>query len=141
MRDPEKRVQVFCTTPSKTKQEPKNACDINKIVARALRGQAIMNLNNKPGRFGDVSEVPDYATALRVVKRAEELFSSLPALVRKRFQNDPAEMLEFVKDSKNADEAKALGLLKDDRVPPQPIGAPSHAPAVGEEPKPPAVGG
>ena len=37
---------------------------------------------------------------------------ALDANVRKRFHNDPAELIDFVSDEKNRDEAVRLGLLQ-----------------------------
>ena len=48
----------------------------------------------------------------------------LPAQMRSRFNNDPAELLKFIKDPANLDEAVKLGILvkkeapKGDPVPP-----------------------
>lgn len=111
-----KRVQVFFDDPSLTKQEFKNECDINVIMKKFKKicGADFLNRYNGVvgGQFGDFSEVPDFRTARDQVNRMEEVFMALPAKVRSRFSNDPAELLDFVNDPNNLDEARALGLAK-----------------------------
>ena len=53
-----------------------------------------------------------------MVNQARDLFMSLDAEVRKRFGNDPAQLLDFLADNKNYDEAKKLGLV-DVKAPPK----------------------
>ena len=52
----------------------------------------------------------DYRSAFDQVKRADAAFEALPSMVRKRFNHDPAEFLDFCMDPKNQDELVALGL-------------------------------
>jgi len=54
--------------------------------------------------------------------RVQELqgqFAGLPAKLRKRFSNNPENMLRFLEDPKNAGEAVKLGLLSEDDVDPK----------------------
>ena len=44
---------------------------------------------------------------------AQEAFNSLPSDIRKKFDNDPAEFLEFVSDEKNNDEMIQMGLKEE----------------------------
>lgn len=87
-------------------------CDVNLIMARFLKGQQITHLAKNPGKYADVSEIPDLSTALNTVTKAQEAFNDLPAQVRKRFGNSPVAMVEFMSDPKNYAEAEKLGLLK-----------------------------
>jgi len=75
-------------------------------------------------QYGDVSNVPDYLTAVSVVQRADEMFRALPSVLRSRFDNSPAQYLKFVSDPKNRDEAIALGMCKADAVPSPAPGSP-----------------
>ena len=43
----------------------------------------------------------------------QEAFNSLPSDIRKKFDNDPAEFLEFVSDEKNNDEMIQMGLKEE----------------------------
>ena len=56
---------------------------------------------------------------------------ALPSRVRRRFDNDPAELMEFLADEANREEAVMLGLIEKEE-PVQPAPAPEGgAPASG----------
>lgn len=96
----------------RTKQDFKDQCDINNIIkAFTLTGQ-INHISAKAatGVFMDVPDGLDYQAALNTVIAAENAFMALPALIRDRFKNDPAEFLEFVTNPANADELVRLGI-------------------------------
>jgi len=125
---------------TRTKQAFKEECDINEILKRAQNGQDIStSINARVARYGDVSDITDYRDAVETVKRAEGYFMDLPADVREKFHNDPEELLAFVRDEKNTDEAIRLGLAlppekpADAGVSPNPAGA-SPAGTGGENP-------
>lgn len=109
-----KRVQKHFFEPSRTKQSFKAECDINHIMKRfkKVAGVDIMERfqGYAGGTYGDFSEVTDYRTAIEQVNRANETFMALPAKVRARFSNDPAEFLDFVQNPVNSKEMVELGL-------------------------------
>lgn len=109
-----KRVQKFFDKPSRTKQSFKDECDINKIMQRfkkVMSSDYLSQFNQVVGgQFGDFSMVSDYRSALDQINAAEAVFEALPAVVRKRFDNDPALFLDFVDNPANADEMVSLGL-------------------------------
>jgi len=112
-----KRVIFHFDDPSLTRQEFKDDCDLAKIIERFSSNpeglEALLNAQNYvQSRFDDVSGFVDYRTAIEQVQRAEEAFLKLPALVRTKFDNDPAKFLDFVDDPKNLDELRSLGLAK-----------------------------
>ncbi len=82
--------------------------DINEIVRRYTEGDTSPVRQN--AFFADVSEVGDFADAMRKVKQANADFAALPSNVRDRFGNDPLALVKFLADSANDDEAVALGL-------------------------------
>lgn len=96
---------------SMTKQAFKGECDINKIVAKATLTGFVENVNAVPSMYADVTEIPDYQDALNIVNYASRRFQALPAEIRKKFENDPRQLLDFMGDSKNRQEAETLGLL------------------------------
>lgn len=95
-----------------TQQSDAAECDINTIVARAKAGADISRLVRAEGQYGDWSNLPDFRTMLNMVNKARDQFMALDAQVRKRFNNDPAQLLDFLGDEKNRDEAVKLGLVK-----------------------------
>lgn len=96
---------------SRTKQAFKGECDINKIVAKATQTGFVDSMNGTPPMYADVSDVPDYQTSLNVVIYAKKRFDALPAEVRRRFGNNPNELVEFMGNEENREEAVKLGLL------------------------------
>ena len=64
-------------------------------------------------QFGDVSAVPEYRQYRDIVNAANAKFMALPAIVRRRFDNDPAEFLDFMQNPANRDEGIKLGLIKE----------------------------
>lgn len=121
---------VKCTAAEgKTQQDFKEECDINFIVERysntGLWSATLRPPVSKP-MFGDFTSVPDFQGAMNVIAQAKEQFESLPASVRKRFNNDPMAMLEFVSDKNNYDEAVKLGIAN-----PRPETTPAATPPAG----------
>jgi len=105
-----RRVQFICESPSRTKQAMKDECDINSIMKRFERTGTITHLEKRAAYFDDVSQVPDFATAIAVVSQAEAMFMSLPATLRKEFDNDPIRYVEFCADPVNLPRLRELGL-------------------------------
>jgi len=99
--------------PGMTKQAAKDECDINQLMKRyAKTGQLPPGMGI--GRYGDFYPVEDFLSAQLVVKTAEIQFNSLPANMRDRFSNEPQNLLAFIADPANLDEARKLGLLKEE---------------------------
>lgn len=107
-----KRVQYVNDEPSLTKQSESEDCDINVIMARFEKTGLLTHSNDASPRYGDFADVVDYDESLRVVMEADEAFSSLPARVRARFENDPSQLIDFVRDPANKQEAINLGLIE-----------------------------
>lgn len=95
-------------------------CDLNHIMAR-YKSTGVLPLNalrNKQGVYADVSEFGDYKDCLMKVEAAERMFMSMPSDIRDRFQNDPAQFLNFAGNPANAQELIDLGLAVEAQLPP-----------------------
>lgn len=99
---------------SMTRQSELDSTDINKIVARFDR--AGLPLPTGESRFLDVSEVPDFRSALEQVQRANEYFMTLPAKSRALFENDPAIFLDRVSDPAQLALLVEAGVVPKDEV-------------------------
>lgn len=115
-----RRVHFQCEGSSLTKQAMKAECDINGIMKRFEKTGVVTHLAQRQAYFADLSAVPDFATAIDVVRKAEEMFASLPARVRKEFNNDAATYVQFCSDPKNLDRMRELGIAEP-VVKPEPI--------------------
>lgn len=97
--------------PSMTQQHHKEETDINTIVRRfGVTGQ-LPQAGFKTPLEGDFTEITDFASAVRTVENARDAFAKLPAAQRDRFRNDPGEMIAFIQDEKNREEAIKLGMI------------------------------
>jgi len=104
------RSQTHITGESRTKVSAQAETDINNIMAKYIKTGHIGWHNSQPPQYG-ISDGQTFHEAMNIVIQAEENFSELPANIRKRFGNDPAEFLNFVADEKNHDEAIKLGMI------------------------------
>lgn len=105
------------TGPGKTKQEFKDECDINNIIRRFVKDGFLRHMARGVPQFMDVSDLPDFRTAVDQVRATEEFFGKLPAKLRAKFGNDPARFLDEAGKMTRA-ELREFGLAelrKDDR--------------------------
>lgn len=94
-------------------QQFKDDCDINSIMRRFQKTGAIDHVAKHQPQYG-VWAPGDLHQALNIVAQAESMFADLPSSLRRRFNGDPSELLAFVQDPNNADEAAELGLALSD---------------------------
>lgn len=103
------------TEPSMTHQSMAEECDINTIIKRfGLSGE--LPVNQRMPTYGDFTQVTDFQTAMNAITEAREAFMSMPADIRARFHNDPAEFVDFCSDDTNMSEARKLGLIPEAEV-------------------------
>ena len=100
---------LACEEPTLAQQQYKDESDINNILRQFnITGQLPVALSP---RYGDFTGISDYKTALDRVIAADEEFMSLPAELRARFDNEPANLIEFLDNEGNRAEAEKLGLV------------------------------
>lgn len=107
---------------SLTSQSFGDEADINKIMARVVKGQPVLTSQGQPF-YGDVSDLGGLQESIMKVQEADDLFMQFPADVRSKFDNDPVKFVGFLEDSQNYDEALKLGIVK-----PRPITEPVNPP-------------
>lgn len=100
-----------CKDPSRTEQEHLAETDINYIADRFMRTGEAPQILQMP-THGDFGGIFDFQTAMNTIKQAKDEFMSLPAKTRSRFNNDPAELINFIEDKDNRDEAIKLGFIE-----------------------------
>lgn len=99
--------------PTMAQQSFKDECDVNNIIARYTQTGVIPDYLTQAaeGVYGDFSEVGDYTDMQNQIIKAKESFAALPSDVRRRFNEDPAQLIAFVRNKDNYDEAVKLGLV------------------------------
>jgi phage internal scaffolding protein len=102
---------LHCEDASLAQQHFKEECDINTILEKFNISGMLPEQPLSP-RYGDFTGIGDYHTALNRVIAAQDEFEALPAQIRARFNNDPAQLIEFLENSDNRPEAEELGLVE-----------------------------
>lgn len=96
--------------PSMTQQQFAEEADINEIVRRfGLTGE--LPENYKSPVSGDFTGISDFKSAMDAVLNAQAEFDQLPGELRERFRHDPQELIDFVGNADNREEAIKLGLV------------------------------
>lgn len=104
---------IVNSEPSLTQQHFKDEADINKIIARYNRTGILVDPSvprSGDALFGDFSEVKDFREAQNFICMAKEAFMELDSSIRRRFHNDPSELIAFLNDPKNVEEGRKLGI-------------------------------
>lgn len=95
-----------------TQQHMEGVTDINKIMERHNRTGVFGSgrPSGKPPQFLNMTG-DSFHEMLIKVQEAQGVFAGFPGKIRKRFGNNPENMLRFMEDSSNLREAVALGLV------------------------------
>jgi len=119
----------------RTQQHFKDECNINTLVRNWITKGAPPPPENLAA-YGNFADAPDYFNAQLQMKQAQDTFDSLPAHIRKHFDNEPGELLRFALNPDNLAAAVELGLVKapDPEPPPAPPEPPQGEP---DPPEPP----
>lgn len=91
--------------------------DINFLLARYRNTGSFYSVDEmikstRRPQFGDFTGIPDYQESLNKMQNALDMFAELPLKVRQRFHDSPIELLAFMQDEKNRDEAIELGIIE-----------------------------
>lgn len=131
---PRFRVSISFEGPGLTKQSFKDECDINRIISRFQSTGELPNMANVPAQYLDVTSM-DFQEHQNFIAGANSMFHDLPAKIRDRFQNNPAEFFDFCSHEKNRPEMAEMGLLRPQtpELIPTPHLTPSKAPDASPE--------
>lgn len=116
-------VKEFCKRPGKhdedgnpiytTEQHHKERCDAGNIIRKYSQTGVITHISNFEDKFGNMTGL-DFKEAMDIVVTAQSNFNQLPSNIRNRFQNNPQELLTFMENPLNRDEAIELGMIDKD---------------------------
>lgn len=99
-----------CEDESLTVQSFAQDADLN-VLAKRFGINAIPTAPLDAATFRDTTQDPDLRQILDYRIEAQNQFRGLPAKLRRRFHDNPAELWQFLQDPDNAEEAIRLGLL------------------------------
>lgn len=109
-------VVSLCSEDGRTRQEFADECDINVLMARYEKHGVLNHYNAAAPEYFDASEVPDLQTAITAMREAERAFMTLPATVRREFDNDAVKFVAYAQDPENLERMREWGL-----APPLPV--------------------
>jgi len=118
--------------PSLTRQDQADECDVNKIMERFEATGYLPSVTGREPIYADFTSVPNnMMDAMAQMHLATDAFMTLPAVVRREFDNDPAMFVDFASDPSNLDQLREWGLAK-----PSPKPAPVPVPEAPDRPAP-----
>lgn len=106
--------------PGQVQKHLQEETDVNAIMRKYAKTGELRHVTSMAGEYGDFSSAPDYRSAMDQLIAADALFMELPAKIRDRFGNDPAQFIEFATDKNNIDELRKLGLAPEAPRAPEP---------------------
>lgn len=118
---PHLRVTCDPVGDSRTRQEFADECDINNIMRRYEKAGVVTHFSPRQPKYMDLSNLPDFQNSMNMMIEAKASFMSLPARVRKEFDNDPAKFVEFASNSENIDKLREWGLAEPVKAPDAPM--------------------
>lgn len=131
---PKRKVQILFAPVGRTKQQFKDECDINNIMARYQQTGLIEFVQKHQPRYQDCTGA-DYQSAMQTIANANSMFQAMPSELRSEFNNSPAEFVDFCSNPENRPRLKEMGLL----APETTIGPLPTIPAAATQPNPVSV--
>lgn len=124
------RKLTYFDKDGKTQQHFRDEVNINSIIQRykktGVLGDPSRQSLARKALYGDFTAL-DFFQAQNMIAGAQQAFMSLPATIRKRFNNDPGEIIAFLENDENRKEAEELGIIA--KLPEVPVEKPEEKPA------------
>lgn len=107
-----RRIQSVPEGVSMTQQHMGPETDINNIVSKYLRTGTLGNPSaTRQAIFGDFTAI-DYMDMQNAIADIDQQFASLSSKIRRRFNNSAYQLVRFIENPDNRDEAVKLGILE-----------------------------
>lgn len=108
---PHPRIITDCGDELMTKQAFKSECDINTILKQYSKTGIITHVQNSRPQYMDLPDAIDYQASMNTLLQADEAFAGLPASIRSRYGNDPAQFLAALSDPSQTDYLTSVGVF------------------------------
>ena len=105
-----KHAITFDHSLGRTKQSFLHECNINNIMAKFQRTGQINHYAKYAPQYGEITGA-DLMDAMQTIIDADNMFEELPSTLRDRFNNDPAQFLEFIENPENREEMRKYDLV------------------------------
>lgn len=99
-----------CKDETLTQQNQEADANINNIVRKYTQTGEIP-IHNRPPLVEDFALVQNFQDAMNLIVESKATFMEQPADVRNRFNNDPAQFVEFCSNEENRADMRKMGLL------------------------------
>lgn len=118
---------------SLTKQSEFDQADINQIIKRHMNPTMLADLNKLEQIYGEITST-DLLEAHQKLEDAEEAFMEIPSEIRRKFNQDAGEFIDFATDPENIDQMREWGLAKPKEA--DPVIEPENPPEINPEEPP-----
>jgi len=108
--------QTIECSGGRTRQSFKDQCDVNQIVNKWRKTGVIDHVSQFQGRYADYGDGADFQAAQERILATTNMFMTLPANIRSKFENDPSQFLDFITNEENLEEMKELGIINEQFV-------------------------
>jgi phage internal scaffolding protein len=105
------RCITYNGTDSKVEQSQEHLTNVSELLEPAIKRGLLRHSVKFEGEYDDIP-VKDYQQALIIQAQAKSMFEQLPAKIRDKFENDPAQFLAFTQNPNNAEEMRKMGMIK-----------------------------
>jgi Chlamydia-phage Chp2 scaffold (Chlamy_scaf) len=102
---------LACMDETRTIQSQAEDTDINVIMARYAKTGMLPEVPLPP-TYGDFDQVDNYQDALHLVMEAQKAFDKLAPEIRRKFNYDPGQFVDFAENPQNIEEMRRMGLAK-----------------------------
>jgi len=119
-----RKVQEVPEGDSMTEQSHIPSCDIHTIMKRYEKTGYIDHFTSQKAFYEDVSEYPDFKTALDTVTEISTVFQTMPADARLKFNNDPALYMDYLLSLQHPEQFTQITSADQIDVPATPVATP-----------------
>lgn len=104
-----KRYTTIFKDKSLTKQSQFGEADINSIIKRHLNPTMLADLNKLEQVYGEITS-QDLLTAHQKLDAAQEAFMEIPSEIRRQFNQDPGQFIDYATNPDNIEQMREWGL-------------------------------